>query len=125
MAVYTQILKNDLIAFLENYNIGELVSFSEIKDGIENSNFLLITHGGKFILTLFERRTNLDDLPFFLNLMTYLSKYRISCPQPIFSRQKKYIGAISGRAAVITTFLSGQSPRVITSRHCGEVGKAL
>lgn len=74
MAVYTDISEVELAAFLENYEIGELLSYKGIAEGVENSNFLIHASSGSYILTLYEKRVNRDDLPFFLGLMQHLSE---------------------------------------------------
>ena len=82
MAIYTKISSKDILLIEKNYNLGKIVSFKGIKKGIENTNYLLKTKNKKFILTLFEKRVQKKDLPFFMNLMDNLSKYKINCPKP-------------------------------------------
>ena len=77
MAVYTDINKNELDSFLALYNIEEIVKFTGIKEGVENSNFLLEGNSAKYILTIFEKRTDENDLPFFFNLMNHLNDNEI------------------------------------------------
>lgn len=124
MAVYTNVNDEELAAFVARYDIGEVRSHKGIQEGVENSNFLLVTDRGPHILTLYEKRTRREDLPFFLGLMGHLSKRGIDCPQPVLNRDGEALGELAGRAAVIVTFLNGAWPRVIRSFHCAELGGA-
>ena len=94
MAVYTKLSFEDISNFLENYDIGKLKSFKEIIDGIDNSNFILETDRGRFILTIFEKRINKNDLPFFINVKDHLSSQGICCPSPIKNKSKSIINNI-------------------------------
>ena len=125
MAVYTDINEIELSAFLRDYAIGDLRSYRGIAEGSENSNFVLHTGGGEFILTLYEKRVDKDDLPFFLGLMQHLALKGISCPLPVQRRDGELIGALAGRPAAIITFLEGVWPRRPNAAQCREVGKAL
>ena len=125
MAVYTDINEIELSAFLRDYAIGDLRSYRGIAEGSENSNFVLHTGGGEFILTLYEKRVDKDDLPFFLGLMQHLALKGISCPLPVQRSDGELIGALAGRPAAIITFLEGVWPRRPNAAQCREVGKAL
>ena len=125
MAVYTDITEGELGAFLKSYPVGELLSYKGIAEGSENSNFLLHTSAGSFILTLYEKRVERGDLPFFLGLMEHLAKKGISCPLPVHRNDGAVIGEIAGRPAALITFLEGMWMRRPTVTHCREVGKAL
>ncbi|WP_332065908.1 homoserine kinase [Bartonella sp. CB189] len=125
MAVYTDIHPNDLKKFLTRYSIGSLLSYQGIEDGIENSNFILHTTKGKFILTLYEKRISKDDLPFFCSLMQYLNQREIPCPQPVIQNDGAMIGELAGRPAAIITFLEGVWMRQPNVYHCCEVGSNL
>ena len=125
MAVYTDINEIELSAFLRDYEIGDLRSYRGIAEGSENSNFVLHTGGGEFILTLYEKRVDRDDLPFFLGLMQHLALKGISCPLPVQRRDGELIGALAGRPAAIITFLEGVWPRRPNATQCREVGRAL
>ena len=125
MAVYTDINEIELSAFLRDYAIGDLRSYRGIAEGSENSNFVLHTGGGEFILTLYEKRVDRDDLPFFLGLMQHLALKGISCPLPVQRRDGELIGALAGRPAAIITFLEGVWPRRPNATQCREVGRAL
>ena len=125
MAVYTDINEIELSAFLRDYAIGDLRSYRGIAEGSENSNFVLHTGGGEFILTLYEKRVDRDDLPFFLGLMQHLALKGISCPLPVQRSDGELIGALAGRPAAIITVLEGVWPRRPNAAQCREVGKAL
>ncbi|WEX07821.1 homoserine kinase [Chelativorans sp. AA-79] len=125
MAVYTDISEEELGAFLRQYAVGGLLSYKGIAEGTENSNYLLHTTAGAFILTLYERRVERADLPFFLGLMEHLAKKGVSCPQPVARRDGGIIGELAGRPAALITFLEGMWMRRPTVQHCHAVGKAL
>ena len=125
MAVYTQVFDEDLEAFLEGYALGEVLSFKGIAEGVENSNFLLRTTEGNFILTLYEKRVAPSDLPFFLGLMGHLAEGGISCPTPVLDKDGKALNELCGRPAAIISFLDGLWPRRIQPFHTKELGSAL
>ncbi|HZR85925.1 MAG TPA: homoserine kinase [Bradyrhizobium sp.] len=125
MAVYTDVAADELAAYLSQYDLGDLLSYKGIAEGVENSNFLLHTSKGAFILTLYEKRVARGDLPFFLGLMTHLAKHGINCPQPVENRQGEALGELAGRPAAIITFLEGIWPRKPNATHCAGVGQAL
>lgn len=125
MAVYTDITELELGAFLHGYDVGELLSYKGIAEGSENSNFLLHTSSAPFILTLYEKRVDKADLPFFLGLMEHLAKKGISCPLPVHSRDGEMIGTLASRPAALITFLEGMWLRKPGVAHCREVGVAL
>ena len=107
MAVYTDVAAEELAAFLAGYDIGELLAYKGIAEGVENSNFLVHTGRGSFILTLYERRVAERDLPFFLALMEHLASRGITCPQPVQEPRGQTLGRLAGRPAAIVTFLDG------------------
>ncbi|HEX3351040.1 MAG TPA: homoserine kinase [Acetobacteraceae bacterium] len=125
MAVYTDVSDEALAAFLEDYDIGHLVAFRGIAEGVENSNFSLRTTAGDFILTLYERRVDPADLPWFLGLMEHLAAHSLSCPQPVRGRDGVALRHLAGRHAAITTFLPGVWPRRVRPEHCAPLGAAL
>jgi homoserine kinase type II len=125
MAVYTDVAADELAEFLVAYDIGELLSYKGIAEGVENSNFLLHTTAGSFFLTLYEKRVALADLPFFLGLMGHLASHGIVCPQPVKTRSGKTLGTLAGRPAAIIDFLEGVWPRKPNAAHCAAVGQAL
>ena len=125
MAVYTDVAVEDLEPFLAGYEIGELLSYKGIAEGVENSNFLVHTSRGYFILTLYEKRVAAKDLPFFLALMEHLHARGITCPQPVKNRKGEMLGSIAGRPAAMITFLEGMWIRRPSPVHCAAVGAAL
>ncbi len=125
MAVYTEVGDAELEAFLAEYDIGEADSFKGVAEGVENSNYLLATTRGQYFLTLYEKRVNPRDLPFFLGLMDHLAARGINCPRPIHGRDGNALRTLVGKPAAITTFLHGLWPRRILLQHCRPVGEAL
>ncbi len=125
MAVYTDITEDDLSGFLKNYDVGTLMSYRGIAEGVENSNFMLHTTEGQFILTLYEKRVDPKDLPFFLGLMQHLAERGLSCPLPIARNDGRLLGTLSGRPAAMISFLEGMWPRKPEAWHCRETGKAI
>jgi homoserine kinase type II len=125
MAVYTDVSTEDLSAFLADYDLGELLSYKGIAEGVENSNFLVHTGSGHYILTLYEKRVAAGDVPFFLALMEHLASRGITCPQPVHNRKGETLGRLCGRPAAVVTFLEGMWMRRPAPRHCAAVGEAL
>jgi homoserine kinase type II len=125
MAVYTDVAADELAEFLSRYDLGELLSYKGIAEGVENSNFLLHSTAGYFILTLYEKRVARGDLPFFLALMTHLASRGISCPLPVKNRSGEALSSLAGRPAAIISFLEGIWPRKPSAAHCAGVGQAL
>ncbi len=125
MAVYTEVSDEELEAFLADYDLGEVLAFKGIAEGVENSNFLLTTEQGNFILTLYEKRVDPRDLPYFLGLMEHLAERGIACPLPVHARDGRALRELVGRPAVIISFLEGLWPRRIHPQHCRELGAAL
>lgn len=125
MAVYTEVTDEELGAFLSNYEVGGLLSFKGIAEGVENSNFLVHTETGNFVLTLYEKRVNPGDLPFFLGLMTHLAAAGAHCPTPIKTRTGNTLGTLSGRPAAMVSFLDGIWIRRPQPRHCIQLGQAM
>lgn len=125
MAVYTEIDDEELQALLSDYDLGALLSCKGIAEGVENSNFMLVTERGPFFLTLYERRVNPDDLPYFLGLMQHLAAKGIACPTPIPGRDGRALRSAAGRPCAIVSFMNGVSHKRPTARHCHEVGSAI
>ncbi|MGF1624064.1 MAG: homoserine kinase [Alphaproteobacteria bacterium] len=125
MAVYTEVSDEDLESFLTEYEIGDVVSAKGIAEGVENSNYLLLTTKGQYILTLYEKRVEEGDLPFFLGLMEHLAEKGFACPTPIAGRDGRSLRWLAGRPAAIISFLQGLWPRRILPDHCAGVGRAL
>jgi homoserine kinase type II len=125
MAVYTEVGDADLDEFLKAYDLGTLLSFKGIAEGVENSNFLLKTSRGSYILTLYEKRVSASDLPFFLGLMEHLAERGINCPLPIKGRDGKAERKLAGRPAAIVSFLEGLWVRQPKVHHCAALGEVL
>ncbi|HTZ34641.1 MAG TPA: homoserine kinase [Stellaceae bacterium] len=125
MAVYTEIADDELRNFVAAYDIGEVLSCKGIAEGVENSNYLLGTAHGSFILTLYEKRVSPADLPFFIALMDHLAHHGVACPTPVRARDGAALRELCGRPAAIVTFLNGMWPRRIEPFHCAGVGAAL
>ncbi|MBV8447674.1 MAG: homoserine kinase, partial [Hyphomicrobiales bacterium] len=125
MAVYTEVADHELAEFLKHYDLGAVLAFKGIAEGVENSNYLLRTARGTFILTLYERRVESSDLPFFLNLMDHLSARGVPCPVPVHGRDGESLRRLNGRPAALVTFLDGISLSVPDVDQCAAVGRAL
>ena len=125
MAVYTEVSDETLARFLADYDLGALLSFKGIAEGVENSNYLLRTEQGSYILTLYEKRVREEDLPFFLSLMNHLSERGIHCPTPVANRHGQTLGHLEGRAAALMSFLDGLWVRRPRPEHCRQVGETL
>jgi homoserine kinase type II len=125
MAVYTDVSDEDLEAFIASYAIGALTSFKGIAEGVENSNYLVHTESGRYILTLYEKRVRPEDLPYFLALMEHLASRRISCPLPVKDRAGRALKQLAGRPAALITFLEGLWVRRPGIEHCAGLGEAL
>lgn len=125
MAVYTDVSAEDLAVFLASYDLGSLLSFKGIAEGVENSNFLIETERGRYILTLYEKRVQEGDLPFFLGLMGHLADRGITCPLPVKAHDGKALRNLCGRPAAIVTFLEGVSYRRPTPVQCAALGDTL
>ncbi|OHB34531.1 MAG: homoserine kinase [Phenylobacterium sp. RIFCSPHIGHO2_01_FULL_70_10] len=125
MAVYTDISDEELEALLARYDLGAPLAFKGIAEGVENSNFLLETEGGRFILTVYEKRVNAADLPFFLGLMRWLADHDYPCATPMAGRDGELIQSVRGKPAAIVGFMPGLSVRRPNARHCREAGEGL
>ncbi len=125
MAVYTEVSDEAISAFLDHYDIGKLISFKGIAEGVENSNYLLLTDRAPFVVTLYEKRVARADLPFFLGLMDHLAARGVPCPTPIHGRDGAALRELCGRPAAIVSFLEGIWPRRSQPDHCAAVGEAL
>ena len=125
MAVYTQISIDELNLFLSKYNIDNINEFSGIKGGTSNSNYLLNADNKKFILTIFEERTNQENLPFYFDLMNHLNAHDIKCPEVIKDKQGNFSNSIKQKHAVITSFLNGSSLEKIKPIHCSNLGLTI
>ena len=125
MAVYTSVSDDKLAAFLSDYPLGKALAFKGIAEGVENSNYYLETQTGRFILTLFERRADPKDLPYFMALKQHLATKGFACPEPIVGNDGNVLRELEGRPAVIVSFLDGLSPTRPNTAQCRSMGEAL
>ncbi|MCK4868420.1 MAG: homoserine kinase, partial [Alphaproteobacteria bacterium] len=125
MAVYTEVGDEELEAFVAEYDLGPVLSCKGIAEGVENTNYLIHTSTGSYILTLYEKRVAEADLPFFLGLIEHLADNGILCPTPVHGKDGKALRRLCGRPAAIVTFLDGMWPRRIRTEHCAGLGTAL
>ena len=125
MAVYTKLNNKDILSLGSAYQIGKIVKFNGIKKGIENTNYLLKTKKEKFILTIFEKRVQKKDLPFFMSLMDKLDQNKIICPKPLKNKKGKYLSTIKNKSACIVTFLKGKDKAHLDYKNCFDIGKNI
>jgi homoserine kinase type II len=125
MAVYTEVAGEELDAFIASYGIGALTSCKGIAEGVENSNYLVQTEAGRYILTLYEKRVAPSDLPYFLALMEHLAARGIRCPLPVHDKEGRTLRKLAGRPAALINFLDGVSVRRASIEQCASLGKAL
>jgi homoserine kinase type II len=125
MAVYTDISDSELETLLAGYDLGRALSCKGVAEGIENSNFVVETEAGRFILTIYERRVREADLPYFLGLMHHLAEHGFPCATPIEDRSGAMLARVRGKPTALIRFLNGLSVRRPTAAHCGEVGAGL
>jgi homoserine kinase type II len=125
MAVYTEVADEELDAFIASYDIGALTSCKGIAEGVENSNYLVQTEAGRYILTLYEKRVAPKDLPYFLALMEHLAARGIRCPLPVHDREGRNLRKLAGRPAALINFLDGVSVRRASIEQCASLGRAL
>ena len=114
MAVYTKLSKNELVDFFSKYNLGKLLNYKEIKEGIENTNYFVQMEKGKFILTLYEKRVEEKDLPFFIGLMKNLFDKNFPSPEPIINKNGNYISDIVSKKAAVISFSNGSAKNTVT-----------
>ena len=125
MAIYTKISKNDVISIERKFNLGKIISFKGIKKGIENTNYLIKTKKNKYILTIFEKRVQEKDLPFFMSLMDKLNNYNINCPKPQKNKTGNYLITIKNKPASIVSFVEGKDKSKLKVNDCYEIGKNI
>ena len=125
MAVYTRINSKHINYIEKKYNFGKIKSFSGIKKGIENTNYLLKTKNKRLILTLFEKRVQQKDLPFFMNLMDKLNKYKINCPKPQRDKKGSFFIKIKNKTGSIVSFVEGKDKLKLNPKNCYEIGKNI
>ena len=122
MAVYTKLSESDLNIFFSKYNLGKLLKYNEIKEGIENTNYFIHTQTGKFILTVYEKRVEEKDLPFFIGLMRNLYDSNFLSPEPIINKNGNYISEILNKKAAVISFLEGNAKKNLSPDNCHQVG---
>ncbi len=125
MAVYTEVTDEDLSVFVATYEIGTVISCKGIAEGVENTNYLLQTTEGRFILTLYEKRVDASDLPFFLGLLDHLAEKKFPCPTPIHDKNKEALRRLNDRPAALVSFLDGMSVTKPRPKHCQYLGEML
>ena len=125
MAVYTKINKENISYINKKFNIEKFISYKGIKQGIENTNYLLKTKKRKFILTIFEKRVSNKELPFFMELMEVLNSSKINCPRPIKNKDENYLFKLKNKKACIVTFLDGHDKKMLNIKNCYDVGKII
>ncbi|MXO96290.1 homoserine kinase [Erythrobacter aquimaris] len=125
MAVYTHLGAEDLAELIAHYNVGELISAKGIAEGVSNSNWLIETTGGRYILTMYERRIDTGELPFFLGLLDHLAERDCPVPATIHDRSGAAFRTVDGKAVALIEFLPGVSPNQPTAAQAKAVGKAL
>ena len=125
MAIYTKVSAENIKSVEKKYNIGKIISFKGIKKGIENTNYLLKTKDKKFILTIFEKRVHVKELPFFMNLMDKLNNYKINCPEPQKNKKRSFLLKIKNKSASIVSFVEGKDKFKLKPKDCYEIGKNI
>ena len=125
MAVYTKINKKDIFYINKKFNIEKIINFKGIKQGIENTNYLLISKNKKFILTIFEKRVLKNEIPFFMKLMDKLNYSKINCPKPLRTINGNYLIKLKNKTACIVSFLEGKDKEKLNPKNCFEIGKII
>ena len=125
MAVYTNVDDAALGTFLEAYDLGTVLSFAGIAEGVENSNYLLRTDRAHYILTLYEKRVERSDLPYFIEVMEVLATSGLNCPLPVPARDGSVLQELAGRPCAVFTFLDGTWSRFPNREKCAELGRTL
>ena len=125
MAVYTNINKRDVAYINKKFKIDKIIYFKGIKQGIENTNYLLKSKNNKFILTIFERRVSQKEIPFFMKLMDKLNNLKINCPKPLKNKSGNYLIRIKNKTACMVSFLEGKDKKKLNFRNCYDIGKII
>ena len=124
MSVFTSVSIQELQAWLQDYAIGEVVELKGISAGITNTNYFVTTTKNKYVLTLFEQNS-MEELPYFIDLMSYLSTHGVPCPQPIANQAGVSLHMLNGKPAVLISCLNGRDVTAPNIRQCAEVGSVL
>jgi len=125
MAVYTKINKKDLLYINKKFNDERFLSFKGIRQGIENTNYLLKSKNKKFILTIFEKRVSKKEIPFFMELMDKLYTSKLNCPKPLKNKNGKYLINLKNKSACIVSFLQGKDKKNLNTKNCYDVGRVI
>ena len=125
MAVYTKINKKDILYINKRFSDEKFLSFKGIRQGIENTNYLLKSKSKKFILTIFEKRVLKKEIPFFINLMDKLNTTMINCPKPLKNKDGKYLIRLKNKTACIVSFLKGKDKKILNLKNCYDLGRAI
>ena len=125
MAVYTKINKKDISLINKKFNKEKFKSFKGIRQGIENTNYLLKSQNRKFILTIFEKRVSKKDIPFFMKLMDQLSGLGINCPKPLKTKNRSYLINLKKKTACIVSFIIGKDKKKLSYKNCFDIGKTV
>ena len=125
MAIYTKISRRDILSIEQKFDLGKIISFKGIKKGIENTNYLIRTKNNKYILTIFEKRVQKKDLPFFMSLMDKLNNHKINCPKPQKNKKGNYLVDIKNKPASIVSFVEGKEKNELKIKDCYQIGKNI
>jgi len=125
MAVYTKISKKEISFINKKFEVDKIISFKGIKQGIENTNYLLQSKNNKFILTIFEKRVSQKEIPFFMKLMDQLNNLKINCPKPLKNKNGNYLIRIKNKTACIVSFLDGKDKKKLNLKNCFDIGKVI
>lgn len=124
MSVYTSIEQHELKAFLSNYNVGSLVDYQGISDGIENTNYFVNTSAGHFVLTIFEQHS-FEEMQYYLNLMHHLAAHQVPSANPVADKQGLYLSQFKNKPIALVERLNGSSIISTTVDHCAQLGTAM
>ena len=125
MAVYTKISKKEVSYINKKFEVEKIINFKGIKQGIENTNYLLKSRNKKFILTIFEKRVSQKEIPFFMKLMDHLNNLKINCPKPLKNKSGNYLIRIKNKTACIVSFLDGKDKKKLSLKNCFDIGKII
>jgi len=125
MAVYTKISKKDISLINKIFNVENFKNFKGIKQGIENTNYLLKSKNKKFILTIFEKRVLKKEIPFFMKLMDKLNNLKIDCPKPLKNKNGQFLFKLKNKTACVVSFLSGKDKKNLSYKNCYDIGKTV
>lgn len=125
MAVYTDVTADDLDTFLAKFDVGEALTFKGIAEGVSNSNYLLRTDKSSFILTLYEKMVEEEDLPYYLGLMEHVAAKGFPSATAVADKNGETLHVLNGKPAALISFLDGISVRRVEPSHCALAGEAL